>query len=205
MNKLVIIGAGGHAKVIYNIAILSGYDDIVFLDDINPYKDFKYEIEGTTEKLFSKEYSENIDVFVAIGDIATRMKYSKLIKEKNYNQPILIHPSAIVDKSSTIGVGSVIMANVVVNADVVIGENCIINTSCVIEHDSTVEDYSHISPGSTICGNCLIGQSVWIGAGCTIINQINVCDNVIIGAGTTLIKNINEAGTYVGLPIRRLK
>ena len=203
MKKLIIIGAGGNGKVVYDIAKLNGYDDIKFIDDIFFNKKYPYEIIGNISILEKKEFQE-WDYAVAIGDCYARKKYSLLLKQKKLNQPILIHPSAIIDKTVVIGAGTVVMANVVINAFSSIGQNCIINTSSSIDHDCIIKSFTHIAPGVNISGSTIVGEYCWIGTGANVINNISIFDNVYIGAGTTIIKDIKEPGKYVGLPLRRI-
>lgn len=205
-KRLIIIGAGGHGKVVADIARQNGYLFIHFLDDdISKKKNGNYDVIGTTEDIdkyinSDKEY----DFFVAVGNNEYRKKYINLLTEKKQVLPFLIHPRATVDYSSDIGEGSVVMANAVINADASIGKGCIINTAATVDHDCTIGDYVHISPGVHVAGQVTIGNNSWIGTGSNIINNVTIHQDVIIGAGTTVINSIKESGTYVGLPLRRV-
>ncbi|MCD7893152.1 MAG: acetyltransferase [Erysipelotrichaceae bacterium] len=202
MNKLVIIGASGHGKVIADIAKLNGYKDIIFLDDdITKKSNGKYQVVGTSDDI--DKYAD-YDFFVGIGNNAIRKKIMNILKEKDANIPILIHPSAVIDETIYIAKGTVVMANAVINADAQIGEGCIINTSSTIDHDCIIEDYVHISPGSHLSGTVYVGAQTWIATGCSLINNINICSNVIIGAGSVVLNDITENGTYVGTPVRKV-
>ena len=203
-EKLIIIGAGGHGKVIADIAKLNGYKEIYFLDDdINKQFNGKYKVVGTLNDI--GKYLNDYDFFVGIGDNQIRKTITKRLNELNIELPVLIHPSAIIDETVSIQPGTVVMANVVINADSKIGIGCIINTSSSVDHDCLINDYAHISPGVHIAGNVHIGEDVWIGTGAAIINNTNIYKDCIIGAGGVVIYDIKEKGIFVGCPIRRIR
>lgn len=202
-DRIMIIGAGGHGKVVADIARLNGYKEILFLDDdLSRKTNGRYQVVGTGNDI--DRYKEKYDFFVAVGDNDIREKITVKLSEMNIEQPILIHPSATVDETVKIGEGTVIMANAVINADSKIGRGCIINTSATVDHDCIIDDYVHISPGVHIAGTVQIGRKTWIGAGSTVINNVTICEKCIVGAGSVVIKDIAEYGTYVGLPARKV-
>ena len=203
-KKLLIIGAGGHGKVIADIAKLNGYKEIAFLDDdTTKKKNGKYDVINTTAAI--DEYINDYDFFVGIGDNQIRKKLTIKLKQKNIVQPVLIHPSAVIDSTVSIGNGTVVMANVVINADSKIGDGCIINTSSSIDHDCLINNYTHISPGVHVAGTVSVGECTWIGIGTSIKNNLYITSNCIIGAGAAVVKNIKEQGTYVGVPVFKIK
>lgn len=196
MNKLIIIGASGHGKVVADIAALNGYKDIVFLDDDESVK----ECAGWPVIGKSTAAPEG-EVFVAVGNAETRKKLMKLYKDRI--QPVLIHPCAVVADGVEIGDGTVVMAGAVINPGARTGKGCIINTSSSVDHDCSVADFVHISVGAHLSGTVVVGMGTWIGAGATVINNVNICGGCMIGAGAVVIKDINEPGTYVGVPAKK--
>jgi len=196
MKKIVIVGAGGHGKVVADIAKLNGYSDISFLDDDESKTEwYGYPVVGKTDDL--EKY--DCDQFVAMGDAKKRRELLSRISRK----VTLIHPNATVADSAVIGEGSVIMAGVVINPDAIIGTGCIINTCSSIDHDSVVGDYVHIAVGTHLGGTVHVGENSWVGTGAILINNINVCSGCTIGAGAVVIKDIDNIGTYVGIPAAR--
>ncbi|QIW11085.1 acetyltransferase [Francisella sp. LA112445] len=193
MNKLLIIGAGGHGKVVYDIAeSTKRFDEICFLDDAATGAFYKSEIIGSS--LDVDKYKEECSFIVAVGSNAVRKKVqSRVVRDK---LETIIHPTAIISDSAKIGKGTIIMSGVVVNADAKIGDGVIVNTASVIEHDSSIGDFCHISPNATICGTVNMAQNTWIGAGSTVINNINICADVVVGAGSVVVSDINNKGTY---------
>lgn len=199
-KKVIIIGAGGHGKVIADIIIASQDTMIGFLDDRSEKGSLVsgYPVLGTSSDcaLFP-----DCSFVIAIGVNQIREAMAKRYHLKWYTA---IHPSAILGSDVQVGEGTVIMANAVINASAVIGKHCIINTGAVIEHDNVIEDYAHISPHATLCGTVRIGKLTHIGAGAIIKNNCCVPADCTIGAGGVVIKDIQEAGTYVGIPVRRI-
>lgn len=202
-DRVLIIGAGGHAKVVADVVMHSEAEVIGFLDD-DPHKTavLGRPVLGTVEKW--KQYATEASFLFGIGSNTVRRMWAEKICGTWYTG---VHPTArkTIGRDVSIGRGSVIMANAVVNAGTHIGEHCIINTAAVVEHDNLIEDFVHISPHATLCGTVLIGEGTHIGAGAVIRNNVSICPGCIIGAGSVVVKNITEPGTYVGVPARRIK
>ena len=199
MNRLIIIGASGHGKVVADIARLVGYEEIVFLDNNYAIKKcVGYPVMGPDT--MTKELEG--DIFVAIGNSGFRKKLMDRDSDRMF--PTLIHPDAVIAKGSVVGEGSVIMAGVVINPDVKVGKSAIINTSSSVDHDCIIGDYCHISVGTHLSGAVCVGDNCWIGAGAIVSNNVNVCSDVIIGAGAVVIKDIQEEGTYIGVPAKKM-
>lgn len=202
MVNVIIIGTGGHAKVIADVVQKSGDNLVGFLDGITPEGDFLgYPVLGTDE-----DYVKFLECrfIIAIGNSKVRERIAKNMKDARWYTAI--HPSAVVSEIQTsIGEGSMVCANAVVNPCATIGKHCIINTSACVEHDNIIKDFSHISVGSKLAGHVTIGKHTWVGIGATVINDIEICDDCYIGAGAVVVKNINFSGTYVGVPAKLLE
>ena len=200
MNRLIIIGASGHGKVVADIAALDGYKEIVFLDNDPEIKACAgYPVLGPDTMTSELDG----DVFIAVGKAETRKKLME--RDANRNFPVLLHPSAVVAESAEIGAGSVVMAGAVINPGAQIGKGCIINTSSSVDHDCVVGDYVHISVGAHLSGTVVVGTGTWIGTGAIVSNNVNICGGCMIGAGAVVIKDIGEPGTYIGVPARKSK
>lgn len=198
LKKLIIVGASGHGKVIADIALKNGYEEIVFLDDDESLNECAgFPVVGRT----SEAERMDGDKIVAIGNAKIRAR----IQGKIDNVVSLIHPEAVISRRVEIGEGTVIMAGAIINSDTVIAEGCIINTGSSVDHDCRIGSFSHIAVGAHVAGNVKIGEFTWIGAGATVSNNICVCGECIIGAGSVVIKNIENAGTYVGVPAKKIK
>lgn len=200
MNRLIIIGAGGHGKVIADNALKNGYTDIYFIDDNATGKVMGFPIIGTSNEIKCLN-DGSTDFIVGIGNNVVRKKISETY---DVHWATLIHPSAQIATGVCIGKGTVVMANAVVNACATIGEHCIINTSAIVEHDNVIGDYVHLSPRVALGGTVHIGDLTHIGIGVTVNNNIDVCGGCIVGSGAVVIKTINICGTYVGVPAKEL-
>lgn len=203
-KRLLIVGAGGHGKVVADIAMkMSLWESITFLDD----NDSLGEVLGL--KVIDKateatKYVRDSDLFVAIGNDTIRERTQRELESAGAELPVLIHPHAVIAQDVELGVGSVVMAGVVINSCTRIGRGCIINTGATIDHDNIIEDFVHVSPGVNTGGSVRIGTGTWIGLGSKIVNNVNITGGCTVGAGAVVVKDITIAGTYVGVPARRL-
>ncbi len=197
-NRLIVIGAGGHGKVVADIALWCGYTAISFIDDKAVGNCMCYPIIGKCDDL--KAYNDGkTDFIIAVGDNSTR----RLIAEKyDLSWATLIHPSAQIGSDVTIGEGTVVMANAVINACASIGKHCIINSGAIVEHDNVLGDYVHISPRAALGGTVTVGDETHVGIGATVKNNVNICQNCLVGAGAVVVKDIYESATYVGIPAK---
>jgi len=197
MNKrIAIIGAGGHGKVVGEIALLNHYENIFFFDDkIDEIKSFPFTICGNLDYLKNnlKEYK---DFFVAIGDNYMRHNKIEWLKKEKVNFVTLTHPKSTISKFSSLGIGTCVMANAVVNAGTIIKDGVIINTSSSIDHDCIIDDYAHISPNCSLSGHIRIGKFSHLGTGTSIHPGINVGNNVKTGIGSKIFRNILNDEIY---------
>lgn len=199
MNRLVIIGAGGHGKVIADNAVKNGYSEVCFVDDHAEGMCLGFPVIGTSASLEALNDGKT-DFIIGIGSNQIRKKIAQ-----RFNLPwiSLIHPSAQIAIGVTIEPGTVVMAGAVINAAAKIGAHCIINTGAIVEHDNVLGDYVHLSPQVALSGTVSVGECSWLGTGTVAINNIEICANVTVGAGSVIIRNIDEPGTYYGLITKR--
>jgi sugar O-acyltransferase (sialic acid O-acetyltransferase NeuD family) len=191
MNKrLAIIGAGGHGKVIGEIALLNQYEIINFFDDrANEIKVFPFSVTGTFDYL-KEHLNDYDDFFVAIGDNQLRSEKIEWLKKNKMNIVSLVHPKSTVSKFSSLGIGSCIMANAAVNPGALIKEGVIINTCASVDHDCIIEDFAHISPNCSLSGSVMIGKFTHLGTGTSVHPGIHIGNNAKIGIGSRIFKNI---------------
>ena len=194
-KSIYIYGASGHGLVVADIARTCGYDDVIFVDDgDNEYPSFE-DIKRTS----------GIPVAFGIGSNSIRAKLFERVQNSGFEIVSLIHPSAIISSSVTIGKGTVVMPNVVVNAKAIIGDGVILNSSCVVEHECIIDDFVHISPSVALAGDLKVGKYTHIGIGSNVIQGIIIGKNVIIGAGSTVVKNIGNFKKAYGNPCREIE
>ena len=207
-KKVIIIGAGGNAKVIADIILKSGDKVLGFLDDnieIGTRIDNQegFEVLGKVDTVMElQEENPELEFIIGIGNNNIR---KNIAEEYNLKYYTAIHPTANIGFGVVIKEGTTIMASACISPSTYIGKHCIINTAAIVEHDNIIREYVHISPNATLAGTVVIGVKTHIGAGATIINNVNVTSNVIIGAGAVVTKDITESGTYVGVPAKKIK
>jgi sugar O-acyltransferase (sialic acid O-acetyltransferase NeuD family) len=199
VNKLMILGAGGHGRVVAEIAQLTGkYTDIAFLDDKAPEATFPYPYVGKCKDF--ADYLTDYVFFIAIGNAHIRRRLQTEVEEAGGQIITLIHPAAIISKDVKIGKGTVVMAGAIVNTGAKIGDGVILNTASSVDHDCVVEDFCHVSVGAHLCGTVLLGAGTWVAAGATVINNVTICSDCLIGAGATVTHDLLNAGIYKGTP-----
>lgn len=196
MSKLLILGAGGHARVVREIAeLLEKWETISFLDD-NPALDFTMGVLNDYESL-AHVYDS---AFVAFGNNALRIEWSNKLRSVGYVVPALIHPLSIISSKSSIGSGTAVMAGSIINANTIVGNDCIINTASSVDHDCHIDDGVHLSPGVRIAGHVNIGTNTWVGIGSIIVNNITVGCDSIIAAGAVVTKDVSDHVMVAGVP-----
>ena len=209
MDKIVIIGGGGHAKVVISILKKINTYEIVGYTDVKN----RGEILGVkyigNDSILKKLYRNGIkNAVLGLGFIKSNKKRKNVLKEISnidFNYPAIISNNAIINEDVTTGMGTVITDGVVINSGTQLANFCIINTRSSIDHDCMIKNHTHIAPGVTLSGGVEIGDNVLIGTGANIIQYKKVVDNAIIGAGSTVVKDINESGLYGGIPTKLLK
>ena len=201
-RKVIIIGAGGHGKVIADIVVRAGDDLLGFLDDDQTKDSLAgFPVLGTVA-----EASRWQDAFfvVAIGEPDIRERIVESMPWARWYTAI--HSTAIVSQlETTIGEGSMIMAGAIISPGVTVGRHCILNTGSIVEHNTVLEDYVHVSVAAKTGGDVFIGKSTWVGIGASVNNCISICPGCMLGAGAVVVKNVTEPGVYCGIPARKMK
>ena len=200
-ERIIVIGASGHGKVIADIVQAAGDEVVGYLDDdLNKQNCGMFPVLGAVCN--ARKYPD-CKFIIAIGNNAVRKQIAAQLTFVSWYTAI--HPSAVVSPSAVIGEGTVVMPNAVINAEAVVGQHCIINTGAIVEHENQIGNYAHISPRAALAGNVSVGEGTHIGVGVCVKNNLDVCGGCTVGAGAVVVKNIVEPGTYVGVPARRLK
>ena len=204
MGTLLILGAGGHGKVVADTALSDGrWDAVLFLDDAWPGKkeNGRWPISGKIENLLEWR-SRCKDAVVAVGDNRLRLIFQRRLADAGFEIVSVIHPSAQISPFSRIGAGTVIFANAVVNVDAVIGEGVIINTAATVDHDCRLGMGVHVSPGAHLAGNVLVDACSWVGIGSVVREMISIGSDVTVAAGAVVVENVPNGATVMGVPAR---
>ena len=192
MTMFVLLGGGGHAAVVREIAILNGVKLQGYYDHRRTTLDLPWLGQLPLDSLPS-----DIEYVCCVGDNKTRKRIVEAYPATTW--ATLIHPRAIVATDAVIGVGSIICAGAVVEAGSNIGSHCIINSSVIVNHHSTIENYVHIAPGSNLCGNVYVGTGSLVGAGSQVLPGVRIGTNAVIGAGSTVLVNVGNDQTRHGV------
>lgn len=203
MKKIKIYGAGGHAKVILDLAECLGYTITKVFDEIPEH--VPSTMGSDKADLFSDRehfFADDDPMVIAIGNNQVRASLAKRIKSPFAT---LIHPNATVSQESNIGEGTIVNAGGIVQAGAAVGNHVIINTGALVDHDNIIGDFVHISPNVSLTGNVEIGEGTHIGAGASIIPMVKVGKWCTIGAGAVIIRDVPDYAVVVGNPGRIIK
>jgi acetyltransferase EpsM len=201
MKSVLIIGAGGHAQDVIDVACSAGYSIAGFLDD-NITGDFILGKVKDYRSIIDKYRNQDIGYVIGINNSKTREYIDEVLTEIGAKPITLVHSSAVIGHNVEIGLGSVLGAGVVLTSNVSIGRHVHMNTHASVNQGSTIGDYCTLSPGVKVCGDVTAGKSVQFGASSTVINLINIGDNVILGAGAVVVNDIPSDVTAKGVPAR---
>ena len=189
MNKIILIGGGGHCRSVIDVIEQEGRFEIAGIVDkpeLLGSKILGYPVIGNDSDLESlaKKYHNALITVGQIKSASLRIKLYDLAIKFGYSLPCVVSPIAYVSKHSKIGNGTIVMHNAIVNANTSIGENCIINTKAIIEHDCLISSHCHISTNTTINGEVKIGSKCFIGSNVTTKDNITIKENSFIKAGS---------------------
>ena len=203
---VIIIGGGGHAKVVADTLRLNGEEIIGYLDPCDRKENLLKDIPwlGNDEVIY-KYSPDSILLANGLGSTCTTIRRQEVFSrfsEMGYHFLRVIHPSVIIAKDVMIGQGTQLMAGVVVQNGTVIGCNTIVNTSASIDHDCRIDDHVHISPGVIISGSVCIGSGTHIGTGAVVIQGIEVGEKALVGAGAVVVSDVTDDTMVLGVPAR---
>jgi UDP-perosamine 4-acetyltransferase len=209
MNPVVLIGGGGHAKVLIEALRLSEVEIAGITDprqDACPAAETGVRIIGDDDTI--ENYSPD-DFTLAVGLGGVRANGQRRIlfdryRERGYRFLTIIHPSAIIASDCQIDDGAQIMAGAVIQPGCRIGANTIVNTRASVDHDCTIGDHVHLAPGVTLSGSVRIAANTHVGIGTCVIQNIEIGESVTIGAGSVVIHDLPADATVAGAPARTI-
>lgn len=201
---LVVIGAGGHAKVVIDSIVLSGTARIVGLTDADTTRRHVagFSVLGSDDVLQRLRGEGVTKAFVALGDNRLRRKVMMRARAMGFELLNAIHPSAVISPSARLGGGVAVMAGVVINAETQVDDGAIINTGAVVDHDGRIGQASHIGPRCALAGNVSIGEEVFLGVGAVVVPGVTIGARTMVGAGACVVSDLPEAVVAVGVPAK---
>jgi sugar O-acyltransferase (sialic acid O-acetyltransferase NeuD family) len=210
-KKILLIGGGGHCKVVLDMLLSSGEYEIAGIIDIRERfgdRIFGVPVNGSDPDLprFFKKGVKHCFISVgSVGDTRLRVKLYDLARKSGFTLPNLVSPHALVSSRALLGEGNFIGPGVTVNAGSKIGNNCILNTGVIVEHDCKIGDFVHLSPGSVLSGGVSIGSHSHIGTGSIVIQGVKIGERTVIGAGSVVTGDIRKGVIAYGNPCKEKK
>jgi sugar O-acyltransferase (sialic acid O-acetyltransferase NeuD family) len=206
-DSLLIIGAGGHGRVVADAALEMNPElRIGFLDDGEGVSRIPtgHPVVGQVAAMAGlvRDWKSAI---VAIGNAAVRIALTEQLRRCGFVLSSVVHPRASVSRNAVIGEGVCILANAVVNTGARIGDACIVNSGAIVEHDCVLESGVHVCPGAALAGAVRVGARSWIGIGACVRQGLTLGADVTVGAGASVVRNIDAGETVAGVPARPLR
>ncbi len=205
-EKIIIVGAGGHAKVCIELLREMGEEIAYCVGETDSgHSCMGVPVlcgDSNLSQLRSKGFHR---AFIAVGSNQARYKLATLSIQHGFHLVNAISPHAVISPSASLGQGVAIMAGVIINAKSVVMDLAIINTGAVIDHDCYIGKAAHIAPRCALTGNVKVGDFAFLGAGCVVIPEIVISENVTLGAGAVVINELPAGARAVGVPAHILK
>lgn len=200
-ERVAIMGAGGHGRVVASILRANHINIHGFFDD--SYSESSEVIQGAP--LLGRfddivKFRENIQkVYLALGNNLIRKKYFDFLSENNFLLPSILHPTAIIESDADIDSATAICLGTIVGTEVKIGKGCIINTACSVDHESAIGDFVHLAPKVAIAGRSSIGDYTFVGINTAIADKLTIGKNVVIGAGSVILSDVLDGAKIFGV------
>jgi sugar O-acyltransferase (sialic acid O-acetyltransferase NeuD family) len=206
---VVLIGAGGHGRVVLDILRAAGVHKPIGFLDADP------QLTGQTigglpvlgqVNLLPKLKAQKVKgVIISIGDNSPRRRYFQKVVSHGFDLVNAIHPGSQVSPTARLGRNVVIAAGAVISTDARLGDGVIVNTSAVVDHECEIGRAVHICPSATLAGRVRVGDETFIGLGCNIIQCLKIGSRAVVGAGAVVIQDVPDGATVVGVPARVIK
>lgn len=202
-KTLILVGAGGHARVLLSTLLQLGRCVSGFVDPDRSRRELLGVPYLGDDEAVSKRDPVEVLLINGVGSVASianRLKVYEFFRKRGYRFASVIHPGAIIAPEVQLADGVQIMAGVIVQTGSIVGEDCIINTGARVDHDCVLDAHAHVAPGAILSGNVHVGARAHIGAGATVIQGVQIGSDSIVGAGAVLLSDVPESCTVVGVP-----
>lgn len=203
IGGVVIIGGGGHAKVVIESLRACGETVAAIVDaDPTPRQVLGVPVVGDDLALPGLRLQGLSRLFVAIGDNRLRQKLGRKAREQGFSLVNAIHPSAVVSPSARLGAGIAVMAGVAINAETRVDDLAILNTGAVVDHDCRLAEACHLGPASALAGGVTVGERAFLGVGARAIPGVLIGADTIVGAGGVVVRDLPDAVLAIGVPAK---
>jgi sugar O-acyltransferase (sialic acid O-acetyltransferase NeuD family) len=208
-SQFVLLGAGGHARVLVALARAAGHeilgvcDPALAADVVSRWADLDVLGDDSTLERFA---TDRVALMLGVGQLSgtsLRKHLYTVWRERGYHFPALVHPTAWVAPDVVLNEGVQVMAGAIIQPGCEIGENSIVNTRACIDHDCRIGRNVHVAPGVTLCGSVTVEDSAFIGAGATVIQGVHIGRKALVGAGVTIVRDLRMKATIIGAANRQ--
>lgn len=204
VTQVAVFGAGGHGRVVAEIARALGIAVELFIDDAaKPGQVVSGLAVVTLEEFLGR--MDRPDVALGVGGNSSRQVVMQRLLEAKVRLSTVTHPSAVVSPTASLGEGSVVMANAVINADARCGRGVIVNSGAVVEHDCELGDFAHVSPNAALAGGVRVGAFAHVGIGASVLPLVRIGERAVVGGGACVVRDVPDGMTVVGVPARVLR
>lgn len=207
-RPLILLGAGGHARVLLSTLVQLGRSVLGFVDpDKTRGELLGVPRIGDDETVFSHDPAGVLLVngVGSVASISNRLRVYEYFRNSGYSFASVIHPSSIIAPEAELAEGAQIMAGAILQTGCVAEEDCIINTGAQIDHDCMIRAHAHVAPGAVLNGNVHVGARAHVGAGATVIQGVHIGEDSIVGAGAVVLSDVPASCTVVGVPARPIR
>jgi sugar O-acyltransferase (sialic acid O-acetyltransferase NeuD family) len=213
VRRFVVLGGGGHGRVVADLVRALGHEVVGYADADRGKLGLRVDAAGgrvvmTQDELLAcaagrMPWALDVDaVALGIGDNSARDRVRALLPSALL--PPLVHPTAWVSPSASLGSGTVVLPGAVVHTQARVGEAVVVNSRAVVEHDCDLADAVHVSPGAVLCGGVVVGTRSWVAAGAVIVPLRRIGRDSVVGAGAVVVRDVADEVTVVGNPAREL-
>jgi UDP-perosamine 4-acetyltransferase len=210
VGNIVIVGGGGHGKVLISLLKKGDYHILGYVDPQDrgavlgvPHLGDDSVLEGVLHRYPRCRAALGVGRVDGTSSVGHQLLVQ--LEELGFIVPVIVSPQAVVNEEVTLGPGTVVFDGAVVNSGTVIGRGCILNTNSTVEHDCRLGHYVHVAPGAALSGGVSLGDNCMVGVGACIVQGVRVAAGCLIGAGTVVVRDLDETGIYVGSPARKLR